>query len=128
MAQADIQAVAQKISQERGIPLAQACRLACRAAARVVTKTSGLGQTTAPAAPTASTPAPASASSDGGIVSEITAAGQNPQVMAAKNLYTTWSWTIPVVGLILSAKQKFSAWRDSKSDPVGSVQRGMSKK
>jgi hypothetical protein len=70
-----------------------------------------LGATTA--APTVAAAAPGSPS----ILTEISSAGDDPGVTAARNIVSKWSWLIPVGGLLMSAKSKVSGLL-SKNDPA----------
>jgi len=83
---------------------------------------SGVGQTTlAPLSTTTGGLAPTTASPVAGappIISTIDAAGNNPSVAAMRDLVGKWSWVIPVGGLLMSAKSKFTDWRASKTDPA----------
>lgn len=68
---------------------------------------SQLGATTTPAAP-----APSGSPS---ILADISAAGDDPSVAAARSAVSKWSWVIPVGGLLMSLKQKVSALRSPTS-------------
>lgn len=98
-----INETATRIHLERGIPCRAACQIATRAVLRAAGLPihAGLGATTAPAT---STGAPA-------ILADISAAGDDPAVVAARGAVSKWSWLIPVGGLLMSAKNKISAWR-----------------
>jgi hypothetical protein len=73
---------------------------------------SQLGATTAPATTAPATTAPAGSPS---ILSDISAAGDDPSIAAARNVVSKWSWIIPVGGLLMSLKQKVSAFRSPTS-------------
>lgn len=113
----EIQIVARKISRERGIPLRVARGLAVRAAARAgrLPTSHGLGADVIPTRPVAIAETPPGAPA---ILANISAAGDDPSVVAARNAVSKWSWLIPVGGLVMSAKNKISAWRSPLSAAV----------
>jgi hypothetical protein len=84
----------------------------------------GVGQTTlAPLSTTTGglAPAPAATTPVTGtppIIATLDTAGDNPTVAAMRDLVGKWSWVIPVGGLLMSAKSKFTDWRASKTDPA----------
>lgn len=122
----------------RGVDPARAAVIVSRATARAAERHSAglgaccpncqcsgscLGQA-APAAPSAS-PAMSTASGTPQILSEISAAGSSPSVVAMQSIVSKWSWLIPVGGLLMSAKSKISDWRASKTDPAYAASRSL---
>lgn len=83
-----------------------------------------LGDTTTAAAPTTA-PASAPASGTPQILSALSTAGNDPTVVAMQNIVSKWSWVIPVGGLLMSAKSKFTDWRASKTDPAYSAAKSL---
>ncbi len=59
------------------------------------------------------------------VLSQISSAGADPTVSAARDIVGKWSWLIPVFGVLSSAKQKLTSWRGSKTDPTYSIAKGM---
>jgi hypothetical protein len=120
----------------RGVDPTRAAALVARATARAAELRSGfgaccpgcqcggscLGQTVPAPLPAqltpAATPAAAPAAGTPAILSDISAAGNNPNVVAMQNIVSKWSWLIPVGGLLMSAKSKISDWKASKTDPA----------
>ncbi len=98
---------------QRSVDRMATCCGSCRAGSRCA---SGLGATTVPTAPVAVAGAP-------GILADVAAAGDDPSVAAARNIVSKWSWLIPVGGLLMSAKNKISAWRSPASEAIVGARR-----
>ena len=80
-----------------------------------------LGQTVPVTLPAQLAPASVPVSAPAGapaILATIDTAGNNPTVVAMQAAVSKWSWLIPVGGLLMSAKSKFTDWRASKTDPA----------
>ena len=114
----EVRTAACKLVRQHGVPPDVACRMAARAVLRAagMPVPAGLGAT-------ATTPT-AAASGSPAILADINAAGDNPEVTAARNVVSKWSWLIPVGGLLMSLKQKVSAWRS----PTAAAMVGMGRR
>ena len=100
-----IRATACGLTQKHGVPPDVACRMATRA----VLRAAGLP---VPAGLGATAPAPPS------ILADISSAGDDPAVAAARGAVSKWSWLLPVGGLLMSFKRKVSEWRTPTSSAV----------
>lgn len=126
----EVRMTARKISRERGIPPDVAYRMAYRAACRARGTPAGMGisevksnlvMNVIPNKPVAIADTPSGAPA---ILANVAAAGDDPSVVAARNAVSKWSFLIPIGGLIMSAKNKISAWRSPVSAAmVGSRRR-----
>lgn len=56
------------------------------------------------------------------VIASVAAAGDDPNVAAARNIVSKWSWLIPVGGLLMSAKRKVSSFM-GRNDPALTVAR-----
>lgn len=68
---------------------------------------------------TATAPAPATPA----ILAQISAAGNDPSVTAARDIVGKWSWLIPVGGLLMNMKRKVSELRSPASASMVSMRR-----
>lgn len=71
----------------------------------------------------ATAPVVAAPSGSPAILADISAAGNDPTVSAARDIVGKWSWLIPVGGLLMSAKSKISSVISGRNDPSMSIAR-----
>lgn len=103
----EVHRVAVNLAHRHGIPPGIARRMAVRAAlrARGLPIPAGLGAMTPPVS---TGPMPTGAPA---ILADISAAGDDPSIVAARGAVSKWSWLIPVGGLLMNMKRKVSEWR-----------------
>jgi len=112
----EIRATACRLVRDHGLPPGAARQIATRAVLRAAARPvlAGMGATTAPATPAAAVPVAGAP----GILADISAAGDDPAVAAARGAVSKWSWVIPVGGLLMSLKRKVSEWRTPTSAAI----------
>lgn len=104
----EIRATACRLERDYSLPPGAARQIATRAVLRAAGTTIPAGLGTA-AVPVAGAP---------GILADISAAGDDPAVAAARGAVSKWSWILPVGGLLMSLKRKVSEWRTPTSSAV----------
>lgn len=113
----EVHRVANLIQRVRGIPHRAAMAIAQRAARRA-------GRATATVAVGLGVEADARVPK---ILTDINAAGQDARVVAARQAVSSWSWLIPVGGLLMSLKNKISGGGASKA-AFSSVEKSMGRR
>jgi hypothetical protein len=79
----EVNRLACKLHKERGIPMNQACALACRAVIRTLRHPSGFGL-----------------GQDEGPLARIKQAGEVPQVKAVREAVSPWLWVLSIASFV----------------------------